>query len=215
MSRSTVFSARSRATALAACLASLMLTSASVAFAQQSVKVSENGGLLSIQANNTPAASLAEILSNELGISVVVTGDTEALINVDIVEEPLDKALAKLSPNHMLVRSDKQRDSRVVEVILMMGEGSESGSSGGDDQFLPSGSPADDIIISDEQPLSDDGALLRNPERSAEVRDAANGGTDPSSVEAGDPSSDGVPGPESFDPITGLPIDPLTGQPVQ
>lgn len=211
MSRSTVFPALIRSAALTASLASLALVSAPHAYAQQNVQVSEKDGMLSVQASNTSATALAEILSEELGISVVVTGDTETLVNIDIVEEPLDKALAKLSPNHMLVRSSKQPGSSIVEVVLMMGEGSSSGSSGSDDQFLPSGSPADDIVISDEQPLTDDGALLRNPERSTEARDAANNGTDPSGLS---PDSDAPP-PESFDPVTGLPIDPVTGQPLQ
>lgn len=196
----------------AACL--LFLTSMPAALAQQTVHVRAQDGLLSVQASNASAVELAEALSSQLGISVVVTGDTEARVNIDIVDEPLDKALAKLSPNHMLVRNSKQPDSAITEVVLMMGEGSATGSAGGsDDQFLPSGSPADDVIISDDQqPV--DGAALRDPNRSAVARETADTA---SSDAAGLPaeSAGDTPPPESFDPVTGLPLDPETGLPLE
>lgn len=201
MSRSIVFQALLRTASLTARAGCLTLVLAPLALAQQ-VEVTESDGRLSIQASNTSASALAEKLSDELGISVVVTGDAETRVNIDIVDEPLDKALAKLSPNHMLVRSSKLPDSSIVEVVLMMGEGSASGSSGSDDEFLPSGSPADDIVVSDEQPSPDDGSSQQ--------------GSDAPATELADVPAEGdVPAPESFDPVTGLPIDPVTGQPVQ
>lgn len=195
---------------------SLLLTVLSVLpmtslMAQTAIRYSEQDGLLSVQASNTTASELAELLSRELGISVVVTGDAEARVNLDIIEEPLHKALARLSPNHLLVRRDSRPDSEITEVVLMMGEGSDNGGSS-DEQFLPSGSPADDIVISDEAPLNDEGAALRDPSRNDQVRQAAQStGTDPSAA----PPGSGIPSPDAFDPITGLPIDPETGQPVQ
>lgn len=193
----------------AACL--LWASGMSAALAQQAVQVREQDGLLSVQASNASAAELADVLSNQLGISVVVTGDTEARVNIDIIDEPLDKALAKLSPNHMLVRKNKQADSEIIEVVLMMGEGSSSGNSGGgEDQFLPSGSPADDVDTAVEEPV--DGTALRDPNRSSMVREAADAA---SSDSAGLPPENfgDSPPPESFDPVTGLPIDPVTGLP--
>ncbi len=183
----------------------------SAALAQQAVQVREQDGLLSVQASNATAIELAEVLSNQLGISVVVTGDSEARVNIDIIDEPLDKALAKLSPNHMLVRKSKQSDSEIIEVVLMMGEGSSSGNSGGgEDQFLPSGSPADDVDIAVEESV--DGTALRDPNRSSVVRNAADAA---SSDSAGLPTENSgeSPPPDSFDPITGMPIDPVTGLP--
>ncbi len=202
MSRSIVFPALLRSATLMATMCGLALALPGQALAQQSVRVSENDGLLSVQASNTSASALAQVLTDELGISVVVTGDTETMVNIDIVDEPLQKALSKLSPNHMLVRSSKAPDSDIVEVVLMMGEGSSAGSSGGDDQFLPSGSPADDIIV-DDQPLNDEGVPVEQTEAPQDIADAP------------PPDPSGAPPPDSFDPVTGLPIDPLTGQPVQ
>lgn len=193
----------------AACL--IWASGMSAALAQQAVQVHEQDGLLSVQANNASAIELAEVLSNQLGISVVVTGDSEALVNIDIINEPLDKALAKLSPNHMLVRKSKQSDSEIIEVVLMMGEGSSSGNSGGgEDEFLPSGSPADDVDIAVEE--SEDDTALRDPNRSSMVREAADAA---SSDSAGLPPENfgDSPPPESYDPVTGMPIDPVTGLP--
>lgn len=203
-----------RAAALAlpaVCL--LWLGGLPVAAAQQAVSVRAQDGLLSVQASNATANELAEVLSNQLGISVVVTGDTEARVNIDIIDEPLEKALAKLSPNYMLVRNSKQPGSAITEVVLMMGEGSGSGNvSGGEDDFLPSGSPADDVISEDEQPM--DGAPLRDPDRSAEVRAAADAASNDSEGLSPENYGDSPP-PESFDPVTGLPIDPETGLPLE
>ncbi len=208
MSRSTVLQSPVRNLSPRAMLCALALTLSIPVSAQQSIQVSENDGLLSVQASNTSASTLAQVLTDELGISVVVTGDTESLVNIDIVEEPLNKALAKLSPNHMLVRSSEAPDSTIVEVVLMMGEGSASGGGGSDDQFLPSGSPADDIIVED-QPLNDEGIPTD------QVTDPANASDVPSANPADDPQNGSAPPPQSFDPVSGLPIDPLTGQPVQ
>ncbi len=193
----------------AACL--LWAGSMSAALAQQAVQVRAQDGLLSVQASNATATELAEVLSNQLGISVVVTGDTEALVNIDIIDEPLDKALAKLSPNHMLVRKNKLSDSEITEVVLMMGEGTSSGnSSSAEDQFLPSGSPADDVVIAVEEPVND--TALRDPNRAAMVREAADAASSDSTGLPAENFGDSPP-PESFDPVSGLPIDPVTGLP--
>lgn len=207
MSRSIVLPSLLRTVALTLTACCLTLTLPTLALAQQALNVSESDGLLSVQASNTSASALAEGLATELGISVVVTGDAEALVNIDIVDEPLAKALAKLSPNHMLVRSSKEPDSSIVEVVLMMGEGENtSGSSGGDDQFLPSGSPAEETIVTEESIPTDDGG--QQP-----------GSGDANQLQASDPSNlqpeGDTPAPEAFDPVTGMPIDPLTGQPLE
>lgn len=199
-----------RAVGLAIPAACLLWTGGmSSALGQQAVQVREQDGLLSVQASNATAIELAEVLSNQLGISVVVTGDSEARVNIDIIDEPLDKALAKLSPNHMLVRKSKQSDSEIIEVVLMMGEGSSSGNSGGgEDQFLPSGSPADDVVVEE----SADGTALRDPNRSSMVRNAADAASSDSGEQPPENFGESPP-PDSFDPVTGMPIDPITGLP--
>ncbi|WP_088919383.1 hypothetical protein [Granulosicoccus antarcticus] len=213
LASSSIFYPALRIVGLALPAACLFWNSVPVAFAQQGLQVREQNGMLSVQANNATASELAQLLSDQLGISVVVTGDTEARVNIDIIDEPLDKALAKLSPNHLLVREDKQPDSAITEVVLMMGEGSASDSSGGDEQFLPSGSPADDIVI-DEAQATEEAVPTRDPNRSAAVREAADAA---SSDAAGmtPENSGGSPPPSAFDPVSGLPVDPLTGQPLE
>jgi len=200
---------------LSASLSVLLLYPAVPALAQQDVQVSTRDGLLSIQASNASASRLAQVLSERLGIRVIVTGNTEARVNIDIIEEPVDKALAKLSPNHMLVHDGRRRDSTIVEVVLMMDENNAgSNSGGGDSQFLPSGSPADDVVISDDQPIPPDGGELRDVNRSEMARDAAGEtGFDASGMPLDMPAD--YPSQESFDPVTGLPIDPTTGLPIE
>ncbi len=183
----------------------LLLSSSLLA---QNIDIQSGDGLLSVRASNTSASALADALSEQLGIVVVVTGNTEALVNVDIVEEPLEKAIGKLSPNNMLVRAGNAGDGDITEVVLMMGDASGSAAAdNGTDQFLPSGSPAEGVAVGGDaqNPQGSDGAALRDPNRAQVVRDAA----------AAASNDAGLPADVAFDPVTGLPIDPTTGLPLQ
>jgi len=177
----------------------------------QNVQVLNQDGLLSIKARNASATQLAAVLSEQLGISVVVTGDTETLVNIDIVEEPIHKALTKLSPNNMLVRAGKSSDSEIIEVVLLMGEDAQNGSNDtGSDQFLPTGSPADEIPLDANgggdgtQPT--DGAILRDPNRAQVAREAA----DAAASDAGLPAEQ-----QPIEYSSEVPIDPATGLPME
>jgi|GEM_PF-6143860 len=122
----------------------LALLGASTATAQQSYDIAMRDGLLSIRANGASVTELAAALAAETGINFVVTGNGGTPITADIVDEPFDRAVAKLSPNHLLVRDGKRADATVTEVILMLDDDDSGGS--GDGGFLPSGAPADEII---------------------------------------------------------------------
>ena len=115
------------------------------AFAQQSFDVTMRDGLLSIRANGTSAAELAAALAEETGIRVVVTGDAEQGLTTEIVEEPLVKAIALLSPNHLLVRGEGGAGAPLLEIVLMLDEAGGGGTGGEEMEFLPSGAPADEI----------------------------------------------------------------------
>lgn len=145
-------------------------------YAQLPVEVKNQGGQISVQADDVTAQTLAQELSSTLGIRVFVTGDTQTRMSADIIDEPLDKAIGKLSPNNLLVRRTSDPNSQIVEVILMLAE-SGLGSSGLEgEQFLPSGSPADEIIVDGQgnQYLQvGDPAELRNPNRAIQARNAA------------------------------------------
>ena len=122
---------------------------AAAALAQQPFDVTLRDGLLSIRANGASAVALADALSGETGISFAVTGDTDQAITAEIVDEPLARAIATLSPNHLLVRDGKGADAPLVEVVLMLDDAAGSVAAGGEDQFLPSGDPADEIAAGD------------------------------------------------------------------
>jgi len=113
-----------------------------------------SGNLVSILANNAPIQELANALSTETGIVFSLTGEKTTPITIEIVEEPLEKAIAKLSPNHLLVRDSEASDAQLIEVVLMMSEAGAAGG-GGNTEFLPSGAPAEELVP-DEQ--------LMNPE---------------------------------------------------
>ena len=132
-------------------LAALGLLAPSGALAQQPFDIALRDGLLSIRANGASVTELAAALAAETGIDFVVTGDAGATITTEIVDEPFVKAVAKLSPNHLLMREDKNPDSAVTEVVLILDES--GGGGGGGDGFLPSGAPADEIY-GDEQAFS-------------------------------------------------------------
>lgn len=181
------------------------------ALAQSSIQVSNENGLLSVKASNTAASELAEALTELLGISVIVTGDIEKLININIIEEPLDKAFSKLSPNTMLVRAGKASDSDITEVILIMGDGSSSGStSEATHQFLPSGTPTDGIGASSEGSPSPTDDATRQTQTGTGGAAAITKNTGLTSSQTGD-----YPLPDMFDPVSGVPINPITGLPLQ
>lgn len=186
-----------------------ILFSANLALAQSGIQVRSENGTLTVQASDVSASELAAELSNQLGISVVVTGDAETRVNLDIVDEPLDKALGKLSPNNMLVRDSQQSD--IIEVVLMMGEGQDSSQGSGSEQFLPSGSPAEEVLVVDaDNGLQNnvDPSLLRDPNRAAQVRDAAAAASSDANLPAAQVPpmyGEDTQGEPEIDPTTGLP----------
>lgn len=170
-------------------------------YAQSSVQIVEEDGLLTVLASDVSALELAKELSQQLGISVVVTGDAETRVNLDIVEEPLARALGKLSPNNLLVKSEDA--TQIIEVVLMMGEGQANGAGGDTNEFLPSGSPAEDVISGQTDEI-DDPNTLRDPNRAAAVRETAAAASTDANLPA-----------EQVPPMFAeeLPIDPATGLP--
>ena len=165
------------------------------------ISISSGDGILSITANNVTASELAAELSDQLGISVVVTGEADTQINVDITDEPLEIALGKLSPNNMLVRNSQ--GTEITEVVLIMGEGDMSASGGSSDQFLPSGSPAENV--QPEQAEQASGQVEGAADQANQVRDAAaTASNDPNLPAEQVPPVYAEDGQE-IDPATGLP----------
>lgn len=181
----------------------LFVANSNAVFAQDNVQIESANGLLSVRANNVSASELAKEISESLGISVVVTGNTEARVNLDIIEEPLEKALGKLSPNNMLVRDS--REQKIIEVVLMMGDSASGG--GNSEQFLPSGSPAEAVIVEEQitqQQEVVDPAALRDPNRNAQAREVAGAAR----ADANLPNlASEVQNAPVIDPATGLPVE--------
>lgn len=117
-----------------------------VSFAQsRPFDISIRDDLVSILANNAPVNELTQALAAETGVVFTLTGEKTTPVTVEIIEEPLEKAVAKISPNYLLVRENEAIDAALVEVVLMMDEGSNSGA-GGAAEFLPSGAPAEELV---------------------------------------------------------------------
>lgn len=204
--------ARPHSTLLTGVLLCATLTAQTV-LAQSDIEISSSDGYLSVQASNVSASDLAEELSNELGINVIVTGDAETRVNLDIVEEPLEKALAKLSPSNMLVRDNNDAD--IIEVVLMMGEAQNSGAGGGADQFLPSGSPVEAVLDPQAQQQlleADTPDAFREPDRAEQARAAAAAASSDANLPAAQLppmfGDDGSPlDPSQINPKTGVPFN--------
>lgn len=125
------------------------------AHAQQRLDVRLNDGLLSIAANAAAAEDLAAAIAEATGISVVVHGEPRTPLTADIVDEPIDTAIAQLSPSHLLVRGDSGRNDDILEAVLMMPDPVTPGS--GTSQFLPSGAPAEAIATQEPDITATDG----------------------------------------------------------
>ena len=210
--------------ALAGALAALLTGGPALA---QSVEITENGpGRVSIRAGGASASEVAEALSRETGISIAVTGDGSTAIDVDIVDEPIGKAVSQLAPNHLLMRADKTPDARITEIVLMMPDGDDGGVES--TEFLPTGEPTDEIIAEDPVVAGGDGAvdengqpieaglqILRDPDRAAAVRAAAASAVAAQAAQqaadlaaAGGQSADGLVDDGSGLPLVdGVPVD--------
>jgi len=203
---------------LPAVLLALLVALASplVVYAQQPFDVFMKDGLITIRASNAPAAELAEALSAETGVRVVVTGEPTTTLSTEIIDEPLDKAFARLSPNHMLVRESSADDSPIVEVVLIMEDG-ENTASAAAGEFLPSGAPAAEILAETPTAASVETALeaaasketgetLRDSMRRLIARQGTAGG------QISPPPTEGAPGLPQSPP--GADVPEPTAQPI-
>jgi len=156
-------------------LTTAIIVSASLwssANAQSSPEITFNEGRLSVNANNVSVAQLADALSQETGIAIVIQGDTNAAMSADINDEPFEKAIAKLSPNHLLVHASKALDAEILEVVLIIPEGGSQASVGG--EFLPSGAPAEEIAGAQPPPVTA-AATPTDADPAAATDDGSNG----------------------------------------
>ena len=190
-------------------------------------------GRVSIRASGTDAAAVASALGERTGISIVVTGDAATPIDVDIVDEPLEKAVAQLAPNHLLMRGNAA-GAPIVEIVLMMPDGDDGGVES--TEFLPTGEPADGVVSEDPSYAAQDGGagdgsepeydasgqpidrslqLLRDPDRAAAVRAAAASAVAAqAAARAAELAAAGLQEPlqeSMIDESTGLPPDDGTG----
>ncbi len=143
--------------AVAITIAAGLGLAATQAMAQPRWDVSSRDGLVSIFANAASAAEVANALGDATGVSVVVHGEQTTKLSAEIVDVPLEKAIALLAPSHMLVRESAASDAEIVEVVLMMPD--PEGGVAGDTQFLPTGEPADGVMP-DDISSGAEGALL-------------------------------------------------------
>ncbi len=120
------------------------LLCAAAANAQPRWDVTSRDGLVTILANAATAADIAAAIGDATGVAVIVHGEPSTPLSANIVDEPLDKAIAQLSPSHMLVRDGDATDSEIIEVVLMMPDPASSAATS--TEFLPSGAPAPEVV---------------------------------------------------------------------
>lgn len=101
-------------------------------------------GNLTLSASQISLIDIAQELELLSGIPITAIGNTVKLMDVDIVSEPFAKAIAKISPNHLLVRKSVNEPDTILEVIFMLQD--DHTDSGIFNENLPSGEPVQDII---------------------------------------------------------------------
>lgn len=101
-------------------------------------------GNLTLSASQTSLIDIAQELALLSGIPITTIGDTVKLVDIDIVDEPFAKAIATISPNHLLVRKSVDEVDVILEVIFMLQD--DHNDSGNFNENLPSGEPVQEFI---------------------------------------------------------------------
>lgn len=130
-------------------------------------------GKLTVSASQISLVDLARELTNVSGINFVTVGETNKLIDVDISDEPFAKAIAKLSPNHLLVSKTFNVADGIYEVIFMLQDDYSADTIL--QEYLPTGEPVQDFI----EPAT------QNVQEPATPVEVTKPDTDQSSVSAG------------------------------
>ena len=129
--------------------------------------VSQNDDLISVSANNASLMAVISRLAETTGVAITHTDGRDVMITVDLVDATLEQIIDKLSKNSMIVRKTIDGKEVIAEVVVMLDDG---GSSASDTASLPTGEPAEGVVVGAEPPPTDptleaqDGVMPTEPQ---------------------------------------------------
>lgn len=99
--------------------------------------------LVSIEAVNVSVLEIADRLSELTGITISHTEGNDQIVTISIYEEPLKTAVGKLAENNVVVTKTVNGKEVIAEIMILLPDAA----SGSIEANLPSGEPAEEIIV--------------------------------------------------------------------
>jgi len=135
---------------------------------------------ISVEANNANLKELLAEIEKRTGIPVKFVVDApEEKVSVTVGLTTLEKVIEKITPNHMIVRENKDGTSSIKEVIIIPAS-SGNASDGATSSFLPTGEPVPGVTPEPEE-MAPQNAPPQNPPQQNPQQD--NGQVQPPSNE--------------------------------
>lgn len=106
---------------------------------------------LSIQANNTRVKELLLEIQDKTGIKVNFIADPKDTVSLNINDQTVEHAIAKITANHMIIH-DFANGKKTISELIIISDDPELRSSGTGSANLPSGQPAPAVTPEPNQP---------------------------------------------------------------
>lgn len=103
---------------------------------------------LTVLASGVSLVELAQQLSDLTDIAIIVTEGADKLVDIDIVDEPFETAIAKISPNHLLKRKVANGKEVIAEVVIMLDDAANTANN--TNSNLPTGEPTQEVVVEQE-----------------------------------------------------------------
>ena len=98
-------------------------------------------GTITMEATQVSLVEVAQAISEQSDLEITASEGLDQLVDISIFNTPIIPAMAKISPNHMLVQKKVAGKTVVSGVTFIL----DYGQTGGSDFNLPTGEPADEI----------------------------------------------------------------------
>lgn len=109
---------------------------------------------LSIQANNSRVRELLLEIQDKTGITVNFIADPKDTVSLDISDQTVENAIAKITANHMIIH-DFANGKKTISELIIISDDPDLRSSGAGSANLPNGQPAPVITPEPNQPTSE------------------------------------------------------------
>ena len=100
-----------------------------------------SNGMVTIEATGVTLNEVAKAISEKTQIEVTASPGIDRVTDISLYNQPFLTAIARISPNHLIVQRRIHGNNAVTGVHFIL----DSGQSGGGEFNLPTGAPADEI----------------------------------------------------------------------